>query len=308
MRRGIKMGMIILPVLLIFAFVCLSGCAGAGGKETFSDVQAYRTAIDLDLEYPDEADGSIAVDPPGTVNTEELRKEAMEALNIINNERTSNNLAPLKWDQKLELCAQIRAQEISYSFSNEHIRPNGRNWYTVAHDAVLGENIYKGKKTAEKALESWMKNPTDKKNFMCDYFTKMAVSIYEGDKGEYCWAALFGTDTIDVSFNDNVEPASVWILADTENNRHTSIWGTAMIRSEELGKEYNAGIPKADDDKYLFRMIDDDEMYYDAQISELKSGWKINLYTPENAMDPKLDVYDENGDIVEECSVFWAAL
>lgn len=81
-----------------------------------------------------------------------------------------------------------------------------------------------------------------------------------------------------------------------------------MIKTDELGKEYNAAIPKAGDDKYLFRMIDDDGLYYDAQISELKSGWKLSLYTPENSMDPKLDVYDENGGLVQECAVFWAAL
>ena len=285
---------------------CIAGCGKAGNMEAFTDVQAYRTAIDLDFVYLDEEDPAICVDPPGTGNPEELRQEAFKAYEMINDARASQDLAPLRWDAKLETYSYKRAEELLSRF--DHVCPDGRSWFMVAQDTVLGENIYKGKKSADKVMESWMNNPTDKKNFMCDYFTKAAISIYEDDKNVCYWAILFGADTIDVSFYDNVEPASVWILADTDNNRHTSIWGTAMIKTDELGKEYNAGIPKADDDKYLFRMIDDDEMYYETQIPELKSGWKLNLHKQENALDPQLDVYDENGDLIQECSVFWAAL
>ena len=293
----------IIPIILIMCSLIFAGCAGG---EALCDERAYRTAIDPDVEYYDEIEAAIAVDPPGTVNLEEIRRQAMEALNIINAERAGNNLAPIRWDADLEYCAYIRAEELTSRF--DHIRPNGMDWYMVSPQRILGENIYKGKKTADKALESWMKNKADRDNFLCGYFNRMGIGIFETANGEYYWAIEFGSDMITVSFEDDVEPASVWVITDTESNRKTSIWGTAMIKTEELGKEYRAGIPQAGDDKYLFRMIDEDGIYYDANIPELKDGWKLNLYSKDGNWESYLNIYDENDNLIQECSVFSAAL
>ena len=112
--------------------------------------------------------------------------------------------------------------------------------------------------------------------------------------------------TISVSFIDLVEPASVWILTDTEKNRHTSIWGTAMIKPEEIETEYTAEIPQSGDNKYLFRMIDNDEIYYEADIPELKSGWKVIISRA--GLEAQLSVYDDDGNLVHSCEVFSATL
>lgn len=296
---------------LLTILISIIGCiifSGCKNKEVFSDVRAYRTAIDLDMEYYSEVDGLIAVDPPGTGNNDELRREAAKAFDIINAERATQNLEPLKWDNRLETCAWIRSEEISYHFDNDHVRPSGQYWYSVDPGVLLGENIYKGRRDAHKALRSWMENPADRQNFLCEYFTKMAISISENDKGEYCWAIMFGADTINITFVDKVQTASVWIIADTDNNRHTSVWGTAMMKPDELGKEYKAGIPKAKDDKYLFRMIDDDGIYYDTEIEELHDGWKLILYVRDGKIDPELQIYDENDELIRENPVFSAAL
>ncbi|MBR6486516.1 MAG: CAP domain-containing protein, partial [Lachnospiraceae bacterium] len=160
----------LITILSALTLTCIAGCGKAGNMEAFTDVQAYRTAIDLDFEYQDETDPAICVDPPGTGNPEELKQEAFKAFEIINEARVSENLAQLRWDAKLETCSNIRAEELLSRF--DHVCPDGRSWFMVAQDTVLGENIYKGKKSADKVMESWMNNPTDKKNFMCDYFTK----------------------------------------------------------------------------------------------------------------------------------------
>ena len=112
--------------------------------------------------------------------------------------------------------------------------------------------------------------------------------------------------TINISFIDLVEPGSVWIITDTEKNRHTSVWGTAMIKPEEMGKEYFADIPESVDSKYLFRMIDNDEIYYETDIPELKNGWKVIISRV--GLEAQLSVYDSGGKLVHTCEVFSAAL
>jgi hypothetical protein len=114
------------------------------------------------------------------------------------------------------------------------------------------------------------------------------------------------TSSIGISFIDLVEPGSVWILTDTEKNRKTSVWGTAMLKPEEIGEEYIADIPEAEDGRYLFRMIDDDGIYYETDIPELKNGWKVIISRA--GLEAQLSIYDDEGKLVHSCEVFSAAL
>ena len=116
------------------------------------------------------------------------------------------------------------------------------------------------------------------------------------------------TQTINISFTDNAEPGSVWILRDTGENRKISIWGTAMIKPDTVGTEITADIPYAEDAKYLFRMIDDDGIYYSGEIPELRDGWKLDIHEIGEYWNFQLDVLDENGELRYECELFNAAL
>ena len=75
-----------------------------------------------------------------------------------------------------------------------------------------------------------------------------------------------------------------------------------------MGRKYTADIPLSVDDKYLFRMIDVDGLYYDAAIPELLSGWTVKVFSDENGRNVLLNVFDENGELSYECDVFSAAL
>ena len=116
------------------------------------------------------------------------------------------------------------------------------------------------------------------------------------------------TRTINISFTDDVEPASVWILRDTEENRKISIWGTAMIKPDTVGSEVSADVPYAEDAKYLFRMIDDEGIYYSGDIPELRDGWNLRIYAIDDHWNMQLDVFDETGELRYECEIFNAAL
>ena len=276
-------------------------------KEAFSNERAYRGAIDRDLVYYD-FNEPIARDPVITDHYEEIRKAAMEAFEILNTERAAQNHEPLMWAYALEECAQIRSEEIACAFEKGHVRPDGTDWYLVNPSVMLGENIYKGKLSADKVMESWLKNDADKENFMSDTFTKTGISIFSTADGEYYWVAAFGSDLTDIIFENDIQPAQAWILRDTEGNRHTSVWGTAMINADELEKEYHPGIPTSADNKYLFRMIDDDGIYYETDIPELQNNWKLKVDAVSSETDIHLEIFNENGELVHDCEVFSAAL
>ena len=78
---------------------------------------------------------------------------ADEAVRLINEERASRGLDPLKNSGTLHKAAKIRAQEIAQSFS--HTRPDGSAWSTVSGSAYA-ENIAQGQRSAERVVASWM--------------------------------------------------------------------------------------------------------------------------------------------------------
>ena len=183
---------IILAVLAVAAAVIIViKCSGA--KEEFADVRAYRTVDDLFDDITIDGDEPVIIDRD--MYDHVLREEAAEAYRILNEERIANGLSPLMWEARLENSAITRSCELSAVFGKNHERPNGSYWFTVDTSHILGENIYKGKRTAADAMKSWLNHDIDRENFMCTEFTKCSISLYENSDGEYFWAAAFAADT-----------------------------------------------------------------------------------------------------------------
>ncbi len=180
---------IILFILAAAAFAMCFFFFMGRTDEAFSDVRAYRTEVSEDGSLPEEP---LIVYPSESDDNMQLRTRAAEAYQILNDERKAQGLEPLIWSQPLEICSYVRVEEISYSFTNDHSRPSGAEWFTVDPTVELGENIYKGYREPDKAMASWIKNPADRDNFFCADFETVAISVYENDKGETFWTAVFG--------------------------------------------------------------------------------------------------------------------
>ena len=119
----------------------------------------------------------------------------------------------------------------------------------------------------------------------------------------------FMVDTITVGFVNEVEPADVWILENTEANLKTSLWGKASLPKAKLENEYAVTVRKDSGNSYLLRIIDTDEIYYAADDITLKDGYSLIIYRSDGEFQEIiLSVYDEAGEKVADYSVFNAAL
>ena len=107
----------------------------------------------------------------------ELRAMAVEAFDLVNASRTVAGLPALTWDDNLEVCALVRANEAAVSFS--HTRPNGSDWYTVNSDLMWGENLAKGYKDASSLVNGWLNSPTHAANILDPEFTTCSIAVYE---------------------------------------------------------------------------------------------------------------------------------
>lgn len=120
------------------------------------------------------------------VDIEEYRDEVFR---LVNEAREKEGVDPVVSDPTAMEYAQIRAEEISEKFS--HTSPDGTvmqySHYTFA------ENIAKGGKTPEDAVNGWLNSPGHRAAMMSDYSSYgncMGVGVYEKN-GTIYWVQEF---------------------------------------------------------------------------------------------------------------------
>ncbi|MGN1069546.1 MAG: CAP domain-containing protein, partial [Candidatus Fimadaptatus sp.] len=113
---------------------------------------------------------------------------ARQVFEEVNRERAAAGLAALELDDGLSAAAQIRAGEITRSFS--HTRPDGSSFSTVTSGAY-GENIAKGQSSAARVMAAWMSSSGHRANILNARYTRIGICAYEYG-GVMYWVQLFG--------------------------------------------------------------------------------------------------------------------
>ena len=144
-----------------------SGVQGNGSKTTDSSEQTTSSAVGSDVYT--------------------------KVLELVNAERAKAGLKPLRYCTEGQQAADLRAQEITKSFS--HTRPDGRTCFTVWNDLgisgsyMCAENIAYGYQSAEKVMEGWMNSSGHRANILSENATALAVA-----KSGTSWVQVFAHD------------------------------------------------------------------------------------------------------------------
>ena len=110
--------------------------------------------------------------------------------NIMNQQRVARGLSELAWSEALRDAAQVRANEITTSFS--HTRPNGSEFWTVDSSCQYGENLAKLYQSADAVYTAWMNSPTHAANIMDGGYKTVGIAICQTGDGSWYWAQEFG--------------------------------------------------------------------------------------------------------------------
>lgn len=123
-------------------------------------------------------------------------EKAEQVLELVNKERKKRGLSKVHMDTKLKKAANLRAKEISEKF--DHIRPNGKNCFSVLAEYDIGyyaagENIAAGRSTAKAIMNSWMHSDGHRANILNPDFKKLGVGYQKIEKSAYTyyWVEIF---------------------------------------------------------------------------------------------------------------------
>ena len=130
---------------------------------------------------------------PTTAVTVSTTSDVQAVLALVNKERKAAGLGTVTLYDELCKVADIRAKEITKSFS--HTRPNGTNCFTAFKENGItyryaGENIAYGQKDADAVMTAWMNSAGHRANILSKNFGKIGIACYQYNGRKY-WVQLF---------------------------------------------------------------------------------------------------------------------
>jgi uncharacterized protein YkwD len=149
-------------------------------------VAGATTESETDIDALDSSEGELG-DP-----TPALRAEV---LSLVNEERGTRGLAPLRANAALDAAAQGHATDM---FENDFFAHTGSNGTSVANRAAnagyvwsyVGENIAYGPSFAADVMSMWMNSPGHRANILNEQFEELGVGV--DLRGSPLWVQVFG--------------------------------------------------------------------------------------------------------------------
>lgn len=129
------------------------------------------------------------------VNTTDSELMAKQVLELVNKERSKNNLSPLKLNASLSNIAQLKSEDMKNKNYFDHTSPTYGSPFDMMKQFNIsykyaGENIAKGQKTAEAVVNAWMNSEGHRKNILNANFTDMGIGYIKSNGTTY-WTQMF---------------------------------------------------------------------------------------------------------------------
>lgn len=142
------------------------------------------------------SDPEYAINAVGYNVAEDLAAFARETIDLVNGERASRGIPPLRMDTAMMKAAQARAVESTILFS--HTRPGGLSCFSIFADYGItlnkgSENLAYGYATPEEAVAAWMDSDGHRTNMLNSDYNITGVGCTVNKEGLYYWSELFAS-------------------------------------------------------------------------------------------------------------------
>ena len=122
-----------------------------------------------------------------------------EVLDLVNQERTSQNLRPLHWDNPLHEAARNHSEDMAANNYFSHTSLDGRTFVDRIEDAgypwsAAGENIAAGYSTPQAVVTAWMNSAGHRQNILSSAYCDLGVGYAYNRSSTYdhYWTQDFG--------------------------------------------------------------------------------------------------------------------
>lgn len=155
-----------------------------------------------EVELPDGSTGTSTNDAgsgdsePQRSDGESESSQAVEILNLVNQERAKAGVPALTLSKKLTSIANTKAKDMADKNYFSHNSPTYGPPFDMLKQfgvsySYAGENIAAGQKTAKEVMNSWMNSSGHRQNILNKNYTQLGVGYTSGGQYGSEWVQLF---------------------------------------------------------------------------------------------------------------------
>lgn len=209
---------IIFTLLLMLLFVPVVGAQPISDYDTYT-TQDGDTLWIISLKYGVDLSEVIAANPqledpdmiyPGDeiyvplyekkYEKEPDKKEGQsiekEVIDLTNQERSKNGLAPLAYNGDLCNVARAKSQDMIDNNYFDHTSPTYGSPFDMMKSfnidySAAGENIAKGQRSAQEVVTGWMNSEGHRKNILNSDYNQIGVGCVADSNGTLYWTQMF---------------------------------------------------------------------------------------------------------------------
>lgn len=119
-----------------------------------------------------------------------------KVVDLVNQRRKENGLAPLSVNRSLAKVAEVKASDMRDNNYFTHTSPTYGSPFDMIKQfgisyRAAGENIAKGQKTPETVMDGWMNSEGHRANILNDNYTEIGVGYVTDSNGMTYWVQMF---------------------------------------------------------------------------------------------------------------------
>lgn len=244
-----------------------------------------------------------------TIKGIQNNKKAFDCLELMNAERTSQNIPAITMDKKLVSVAVQRAAEIAYSWDIGHSRPDGRSCFEGFDNygygsgyGACGEILAWGQDTGADVYNAWKNSPHHHEIYLSNY-SKVGLCCFEFE-GEQYWVGVFqkGDNITEYTQRSSVTvEKTVKIPATAENKAKYTPGSTPQITSLTVNPDASVTIKwDPSENATGYRVFRYDRLVKGYRIVEEINDGSVSQYidktvTPGDTAKYKLKAYRISG-------------
>jgi len=125
-----------------------------------------------------------------------LKTLEQQVADLVNKERVSRGLAPLKMNWELSRVARLKSQDMIDKNYFSHTSPTYGSPFNMMENfgfkfTAAGENIAYGQRTAAEVMNAWMNSPGHRANILSSVYTEIGVGAAKKSNGTLYWTQMF---------------------------------------------------------------------------------------------------------------------
>ncbi|MDR2502008.1 MAG: CAP domain-containing protein, partial [Oscillospiraceae bacterium] len=129
-------------------------------------------------------------------NIDDVKALESKVAELVNKQRASAGLAPVKLNWELSRVARYKSQDMIDKKYFAHESPTYGSPFTMMQSFGMkfsagGENIAYGQATPAAVMDAWMKSPGHRANIMSPIYTQLGVGAAKSANGTLYWTQMF---------------------------------------------------------------------------------------------------------------------